>query len=175
MKSFRHLSATLLRIVPGGLVAAAVLATATGARAAAPAAAANAASGRSVEDPLMAAARVELAASNGHDIGGFLQAFTRGAAILVDASPYSYHGQKGLADFFRSNILGTRAQYTIKPGAPQTEDRVGDHAYLEFVVNLHATDANGDSFNDPIHWIGAFARRGGRWQIDVLTLTTTGG
>lgn len=123
----------------------------------------------------MVAGRAELAASNRHDLSGFLQAFTQDAVILVDASPYSYHGQKALADFFRGNLLGNRADYTIKPAAPQTEDRVGDHAYLEFVVNVRVASANGDSFNDPIHWIAALARHDGRWKIDVLTLTTTGG
>ena len=123
----------------------------------------------------MAAAQAELAALNRHDLAEFLQAFSEGAAILADAPPYSYHGQKALAEFFRANLLGTRAQYTIKPGAPQTEDRVGDHAYLEFVVNLRATDPKGDSFNDPIPWIAALSHHHGRWQIDVLTLTTTGG
>lgn len=123
----------------------------------------------------MIVARAELAASNRHDLSGFLQAFTQHPAILVDAPPYSYHGRAGLAEFFRNNLLGSRVQYTIKPGAPQTEDRAGDHAYVEMVVNVRATDSKGDSFNDPIHWIAALGRYGGRWEIDVLTLTTTGG
>lgn len=129
----------------------------------------------STDDPLMNAARAELDASNRHDLCGFLQAFTQDPAILVDASPYFYHRKPALADFFRKNLLGSQVQYTIKPGAPQTEDRVGNHAYLEIVVNVRATDAKGDSFNDPIHWIAALERCGGGWKIDVLTLTTTGG
>jgi hypothetical protein len=129
----------------------------------------------SSDDPLMLVARAELAASNRQDLSGFLQAFTHDAAILVDASPYAYHGSKGLGEFFRQSQLGSRVQYTIKPGAPQTEDRVGGHAYLEIIVNVRATDPNGDSFNDPIHWIAALALDEGRWKIDLLTLTTTGG
>lgn len=123
----------------------------------------------------MDAARAELAASNRHDLAGFLQAFTRDPAILVDASPYCYHHKVALAEFFRKNPLGSQVQYTIKPGAPQTEDRVGNHAYLEIIVNVRATDSRGDSFNDPIHWIAALERYGGGWKIDILTLTTAGG
>lgn len=126
-------------------------------------------------DPLMIAPDSELTASNAHDLSGFLRAFTPQAVILVDASPYCYHGKQALAEFFRQNQLGSRVQYTIKPGAPQTEDRVGDHAYLELIVNVRATDAKGDSFNDPIHWIAALVRTQGGWKIDALTLTTTGG
>jgi ketosteroid isomerase-like protein len=165
----------VLKVMSAGLAIAAILISAATMRAAGTPAAASPSSERSIEDPLMVAARAELAASNRHDLSGFLQAFTQAAVILVDAAPYAYHGQKAFADFFRGNLLGTRAQYTINPGAPQTEDRVGDHAYLEFVVNVHATDTKGDSFNDPIHWIAALARHDGRWKIDVLTLTTTGG
>lgn len=128
----------------------------------------------STGDPLMIAARMELAASNRHDLSAFLQVFTQHPAILVDAAPYSYQGKAGLAEFFRNNLLGTRVQYTIKPGAPQTEDRAGDHAYLEMIVNVRATDSKGDTFNDPIHWIAALGRHGGSWKIDVLTLTTAG-
>src|SRR6185437_8602295 len=118
----------------------------------------------STEDPLMIAADSELTASNAHDLSGFLRAFAPQAVILVDAPPYSYHGEKALAEFFRQNLLGSRVQYTIKPGAPQTEDRVGDHAYLELIVNVRATDPKGDSFNDPIHWIAALVRTQGSWK-----------
>ncbi|HEY7888320.1 MAG TPA: hypothetical protein VIC29_08860 [Steroidobacteraceae bacterium] len=129
----------------------------------------------STDDPLMDAARAELTASNRHDLSAFLHAFTQDPAILVDASPYSYHHKMALGEFFRKNPLGSQVQYTIEPGAPQTEDRVGNHAYLEIVVNVRATDSRGDSFNDRIHWIAALERDGGGWKIDVLTLTTTGG
>lgn len=126
-------------------------------------------------DPLMAAARSEMAASNGHDLRGFLHAFTSDAVVLVDAPPYSYRGAQGLADFFEHNLLGSKVACTIKPGAPQTEDRVGDDAYLEMVVNVRATDAKGDSFNDPIQWIGVLARHGDAWLIRGLVLTSSGG
>lgn len=123
----------------------------------------------------MATARAEIAASNAHDLRRFLQAFNKDAVILVDASPYSYRGEKGLTDFFEHNQLGSKVDYTIKPGAPQTEDRVGNHAYLEMVVNVRATDAKGDWFNDPIHWIGVLTWKDGAWVIQGLVLTTTGG
>ena len=122
----------------------------------------------------MMVARTALAASNRHDLTAFLQTFAQNPTVLVDAPPYSYRGKAGLAEFFRSNLLGTRVQYTIKPGAPQTEDRAGDHAYLEMVVNVRVTNSKGDMFNDPIHWIAALGRYGGSWKIDVLTLTTAG-
>jgi hypothetical protein len=73
------------------------------------------------------------------------------------------------------NSLGSRVQYSIKTGAPQTEDRTGDHAYLEMIVNVRATYPKGDSFNDPIHWIAALERQDRVWKIDVLALTTAGG
>lgn len=126
-------------------------------------------------DPLMVAAREEMAASNRHDLAGFLRMFTKDAVILADAPPYSYRSKAGLTDFFDRSLLGSVVQYTIKPGAPQTEDRVGDHAYLEMAVNVRATDGKGDSFNDPIRWIGVLVHLGGVWKLEGLTLTTAGG
>lgn len=97
------------------------------------------------------------------------------AQMTVDAPPYSYRGRGAFADFFRGNLLGTRVQYTIKPGAPQTEDRVGDHAYLEFVVNVRATDSPRPAASGGVGSaspgprssgiIGACGRHFGRWKI----------
>lgn len=126
-------------------------------------------------DPLMSAAQAEIDASNRHNLAGFVHTFSEDAVILVDAPPYAYRGEQGLVDFFKHNLLGSKVQFTIKPGAPRTEDRVGDRAYLEMVVNVHATDAKGDSFNDPIHWIGVLERHDETWKILGLVLTTTGG
>lgn len=126
-------------------------------------------------DPLMQVARAEIAASNRHDLAAFLRAFTSDAVILSDASPYLHRDRAGLIEFFKHSALGSRVRYTVKPGAPQTEDRVGNRAYLEMVVNVHVSDEKGDSFNDPIHWIGIFVRQGSTWKIAGLTLTTAGG
>ncbi|HEX5352715.1 MAG TPA: DUF4440 domain-containing protein [Rhodanobacteraceae bacterium] len=158
--------------IPFALISVAVAANAAGPQGTA---APQYADVRAPSDPLLAVAKAELAASNRHDLDAFLHVFSENAVILVDASPYSYRGQTGIADFFRHNLLGSEVQYTIKPGAPQTEDRTGDRAYLEMVVNVRATDAKGDAFNDPIHWIGVLERADGVWRISGLVLTTTGG
>ena len=174
MRNFRNRPAILLAAVSVGLAGAVAVHSATSAHAGTQRSAASGRGESSMDDPLMIAARAELGASNGHDLLGFLQAFAQNPVILVDAPSYSYHGRAGLAEFFRQNSLGSRVQYSIKPGAPQTEDRAGDHAYLEMVVNVGATNPKGDSFNDPIHWIAALERQDGVWKIDVLTLTAAG-
>lgn len=122
-------------------------------------------------DPLMLAAQAEMQAANRHDLAAFRKCFTADPVILADASSFSYRGQSGLTDFFRHNPLGNNIQIGIKPGAPAVEDRVGDRAYLVVPVNYHATDANGDSFNDPGDWIGVLVREDGVWKIDALDLT----
>lgn len=175
MRSCWNRPAILLAAVSVGIAGAVAIHFATLARAGTPRPAASAWGESSTDDALMIAARAELGASNRQDLPGFLQAFAQDPVILVDAPSYSYHGKGGLAEFFRKNSLGSRVQYSIKPGAPQTEDRAGDRAYLEMIVNVRVTDPNGDSFNDPIHWIAALERDAGVWKIDVLTLTTTGG
>lgn len=122
-------------------------------------------------DSLMVAARAEMAASNRHDLAAFIGSFTANPVILADAYTYSYRGKDGITEFFKHNALGTSMQITIKPGAPQVEDRIGGRAYLVIPVNFHATDANGDAFNDPGYWIGVLVRENGIWKIDALNLT----